>query len=449
MTDELDIPLSYELCTHPPALFESSRQMREADKPALANAMKSTHNPSPMIYIPGDQYHVVDGGMLLQWIPWESGQTFEQICSTYVQFVKSRYTNCIVVFDGYDKGPSTKDGTLGRITAGMVGTEVRFTKSSVFRGKKGTLLANPKHKQLFINMLSRRMNSEGIETSHADADADLRIVLMAVQCSQSKPTILVGDDTDLLVLLCYHTSRDSHAIFLQPRPKFKRDICWDIHKLQACLGEDVCRNILFLHAILGCDTTSKVFGLGKGTALKAFAKSEVFRQAASVFQTPPTELTKETIVSSGEQALMYLYKGIPGQTLDSLRVSKFIEKVAKSTMFVDPKQLPPTSDAEQFHSLRVYLQIQDWKGENALNPMDWGWELVGDRLFPVTMTKGPAVLVAAKQRRAAAKRLSSNVLLRVVPAKELAVRTQHTQIWNLISSKLAVNIINNITALSR
>jgi len=28
MTDEPDLPLTYELCTYPPALFESSRQMR-------------------------------------------------------------------------------------------------------------------------------------------------------------------------------------------------------------------------------------------------------------------------------------------------------------------------------------------------------------------------------------------------------------------------------------
>lgn len=102
--------------------------MREANKPALANAMKSaeilfrTHDP-------GDNYHVVDGGMLLQWIPWESGQTFEDICSTYVQFVQSRYTNCSVVFAGYDNGPTTKDSTRCRRTAGMVGTEVRFTQS--------------------------------------------------------------------------------------------------------------------------------------------------------------------------------------------------------------------------------------------------------------------------------------------------------------------------------
>jgi len=36
---ELSQLVSYELCTHPPALFETQRLIRAADKPALANAM--------------------------------------------------------------------------------------------------------------------------------------------------------------------------------------------------------------------------------------------------------------------------------------------------------------------------------------------------------------------------------------------------------------------------
>lgn len=58
-------------------------------------------------------------------------------------------------------------------------------------------------------MLSRKINSEGIETSHAVTNAELLIVFTAVRYSQSKSTILVGDDTELLVVLCNQTSYDS------------------------------------------------------------------------------------------------------------------------------------------------------------------------------------------------------------------------------------------------
>ena len=169
-----------------------------------------------------------------------NGPIFAEICSTYVQFVKKRYQHCIVVFKWYGQGVNTEDSTHGRKTAGVIGTEVRFTRASTFRGKKQTLLENRKTKQLFINMMSQTMNKEHIETFHAAADAHLLIVLTAICSSMTKFTILVGDDTDLLQLLCYHTQLASHPIYLQPRPKFNRDIRWDIHNLQGYLGIDVC-----------------------------------------------------------------------------------------------------------------------------------------------------------------------------------------------------------------
>ena len=48
-------------------------------------------------------------------------------------------------------------------------------------------------------------------------------------------------------------------------------------------GQDVCNNIFFIHAILGCDTTSRLHGVGKGTFLKKFCESHHFRNQAKVF----------------------------------------------------------------------------------------------------------------------------------------------------------------------
>ena len=96
-------------------------------------------------------------------------------------------------------------------------------------------------------------------------------------------------------------------------------------------------------------------------------------------------------VDGGESVLQCLYKADTREGLDSLRLSKFTEKVAKSFSFVDPKELPPTSDAARYHSLRVFLQIQQWKGnEEGMNPTDWGWEVVGGLLKPLKTNKPPA-----------------------------------------------------------
>jgi len=42
-----------------------------------------------------------------------------------------------------------------------------------------------------------------------------------------------------------------------------------------------------------------------------------------------------------------------------------------------------TSGSAKMHSFRVFLQVQSWN-ENNLNPLDFGWELRGGNLFPIS-----------------------------------------------------------------
>lgn len=82
---------------------------------------------------------------------------------------------------------------------------------------------------------------------------------------------------------------------------------------------------------------------------------------------------------------MLLYGGEKKDTLDSLRYVKYAQKLANrsSTVAVQPNKLPPTTAAAQFHSKRVYLQVQEWKHlRPILRPTAWGWELKDNALFP-------------------------------------------------------------------
>ena len=49
----------------------------------------------------------------------------------------------------------------------------------------------------------------------------------------------------------------------------------------------------------------------------------------------------------------------------------------------------PTSSGASFHSLRVYLQVQEWK-QNQLRPQDSGWRLSNGRLLPILTDRPPA-----------------------------------------------------------
>ena len=68
-------------------------------------------------------------------------------------------------------------------------------------------------------MLSKALQLTNCETHHTSRDADFLIVLKAVQSAASTNTVLVGEDTDLIVLLCYHASIESHDLFLYPEQK--------------------------------------------------------------------------------------------------------------------------------------------------------------------------------------------------------------------------------------
>ena len=147
------------------------------------------------------------------------------------------------------------------------------------------------------------------------------------------------------------------------------------------MGRAVCNN----HAIIGCDTTSRVFSMEKGLALKHIRSDKDFITLAEVFMQE--NATFVDISRAGEAALVCLYTGAVGDTLDKLRLLRFHQKVATSTRFVQPETLPPTSSAAMYHSLRVYLQVQTWKEESRLgphlHPQNLGWRPVEGKLVPM------------------------------------------------------------------
>ena len=121
-------------------------------------------------------------------------------------------------------------------------------------------------------------------------------------------TTLVGDDTDLLVLLCFHVKEDSCEVFFKPEIRSgtkKSPRCWNIKYVQMVLGRVVCNNLLFAHAILGCDTTSRVFSTGKGHALKHIRSDNHYITKAEIFLQESATLAD--ISSAGEAALVCLY----------------------------------------------------------------------------------------------------------------------------------------------
>ena len=66
--------------------------------------------------------------------------------------------------------------------------------------------------QRFITMLSDRLKECEISSIVCEGYADVTIALTAVAYAENHPTTVIGEDTDLLVLLCYHASQASNRI---------------------------------------------------------------------------------------------------------------------------------------------------------------------------------------------------------------------------------------------
>ena len=86
---------------------------------------------------------------------------------------------------------------------------------------------------------------------------------------------------------------------------------------------------------------------------------------------------------------MVLYGGKLGYNLNGLRYKTFCERTATEKTYLQSQTLPPTAASAKYYSMRVYLQIQQWRGVENLRPEDWGLKQVEGHFYPM-MTDQPA-----------------------------------------------------------
>ncbi len=107
------------------------------------------------------------------------------------------------MFDGYEKEYNIKDMTHKPCYGDKMYTIVIFTEDIVLFLRNNKINRN--------SSICREDISAWLY--HSKGDADLDIVQKTIECASSSDTPLVGEDTDLLVLLCHHTTPCLHDIF--------------------------------------------------------------------------------------------------------------------------------------------------------------------------------------------------------------------------------------------
>ncbi|KAK6167145.1 hypothetical protein SNE40_021242 [Patella caerulea] len=178
-------------------------------------------------------------------------------------------------------------------------------------------------------MLGIEIAKAGGQVVHANGDADLDIVLEAVNTSLIHSTTVIGEDTDLLVLLLYHLKHpvDSEKLYFRTDKEAKHIKVYDIALIKQIMGERVCKRLLFLHAFTGCDTTSRIFRIGKSTAFSRLMKSIKLGKSADLFTTVGKNV--EEISTAGCEAMLTLFNS-KEESLAKLRHNQLTSKVFSS-----------------------------------------------------------------------------------------------------------------------
>ena len=254
---------SYELAPQPPSLFHDGL-MRKPIKSALSILLKGF--VSYKSNIPEKCLFVLDGGHLLHTVIWPVLSTYGDVCQSYISHILKHYgTGTTVVFDGYSNATSTKVVEQRRRAQKHISCDIIFDEDTPTTTSQAAFLTNSQNKTRLIQALRDKMSMSGICFQQAKADADTLIISTALRLAETTevPVIVVGTDTDLLVMLVARATSSTDIYMLCCS---NPTTLYNIRDIQRAIG-DTAKHLMPLHAITGYDTVS---GIDRQTKRKAF-----------------------------------------------------------------------------------------------------------------------------------------------------------------------------------
>ena len=96
------------------------------------------------------------------------------------------------------------------------------------------------------DLLGKELKKKGCNVFFDQGDADVQIVSKTLELAEEKNTVLVGDDTDLLVLLLHHCKSKKKIYFAPEQKKNSKNRVWDIKQVKSDLGTFLCQYFLLM-----------------------------------------------------------------------------------------------------------------------------------------------------------------------------------------------------------
>ena len=196
-----------------------------------------------------------------------------------------------------------------------------------------------------------------LNCTHEEADDRMMFHVQDMLSRPSGPTsmTLLSGDTDVLVCLLYHFTVSWRDLGLQElwliRNSGMRRVILPLHDICSALRDDLIKCLPAIHALTGCDTTSKI--ATKSAALNTVQK---LGNSSLVLDFNSPQLTESSIQMAETFLVKCLKPATDLQTFDDLRLAAFNRNALK----LDFERTACTSTNARKHIHRAYYQVQLW-----------------------------------------------------------------------------------------
>ena len=230
-----------------------------------------------------------------------------------------------------------------------------------------------------------------LNCTHEEADDRMMFHVQDISSHRSGPTsiTLSSGDTDVFVCLLYHFTVNWRDLGLQElwlvRNSGMRRSILPLHDICTALGDELTQCLPALHALTGCDTTSKV-----GTKLAALNTIRKPGNCSMILNFNSPQLTESSIEMAETFLVKCLKPSTDLETFDDLCLASFNSNALK----VNFERTACTSTNAKKHIRRAYYQQQLWikapfrDATLTMNPESYGFERRGTLLIPdIVITK--------------------------------------------------------------
>ena len=437
----LDDMFSHELSSVPVSLFDEAGEPRyPGNKAALMNKLKievSSRGITPDTII-------IDGGGMLHHLYWPLNGTVKDFLEIGEKYIvkKMQESNVHVVFDKYNDNSLKSDTRDARI--GAFHRSYQLTPDCELPPKE-LCLKSSKTKETLIELMSIQLRNrveelglkkqlvisgksitpimihqgniqtrEDLKSSYDEADYIIPQQVNQIFKEQKDASVkVISSDTDVFVLLCWHSFKLNWSSLQLYMTKFAEDTKWISINKSVAESPETIPSLTAVHALSGCDYVPMMFGVGKLKALKVATKFKL-KKIGDI------GANLDEVVEEGKKFVASCY----GQdSLSSSQNRAFIWKnktdgAKKSAKPPTLKSLPPTDKALEINIKRAHFVAIMWNNCATGSPpkidaCNYGWELDGNGVLKPTMLPAgtpiaPDIVLQTTRCKCASSKCKSN-----------------------------------------